>query len=81
MMTTPAEAKERHGKALLRLPNVIGLGVGPKMVHGKPTPVMALKVYVSRKVPKEQLKRDKCVPEDIEGVPTDVEEQTPLRAY
>ena len=80
-MTTPSEIKKRHGEALLRLPNVVGFGVGPKMVGGKPTDVMALKVYVSRKMPREELKADECVPEEIEGVPTDVEEQAPLRAY
>lgn len=63
------------------LPNVVGVGVGPKTVKGNPTGVMAIKVYVSRKLPKEELSESELVPEQIEGIPTDVEQQAPLRAY
>ena len=75
-----AGAKERHREELLGLPNVVGVGVGPKTVGGRPTNVMAIKVYVRRKVPEQELAEAELVPETIEGVPTDVEEQAPMRA-
>ena len=81
MDANPFELKQRHREALLALPNVKGVGVGPKIVNGKPTNVMAIKVYVQRKVPKEQLTEGECVPKEIEGIPIDVEEMAPMRAY
>ena len=64
---------ERHKQELLQLPNVLGVGVGPKVVAGDPTDQMAIKVFVSRKVPVEELKPDECVPASLDGFPTDVE--------
>lgn len=81
MPSDPIDVKRRHAEALLRLPNVVGVGVGPKVIAGHATPVMAIKVYVSQKVPRERLPPDACVPAQIEGVPTDVEVQSPLQAY
>ncbi|MET4698738.1 hypothetical protein ABIE65_001760 [Constrictibacter sp. MBR-5] len=59
---------QRHETALMQLPNVQGVGIGEK--GGKP----AIKVFVSRKVPKGSLAESDVVPTQIEGVPTDVEE-------
>ena len=81
MSANTFEVKARHREELLRFPNVRGVGVGPKIVNGKLTDVMAIKVYVHRKVAKEELAEGECVPKEVEGVPTDVEEQAPLRAY
>ncbi len=75
------EVKKRHRKMLLQLPNVVGIGVGPKIINGEPANVMAIKVYVRSKIPKEQLKEEQCVPKEIEGIPTDVEEQSPIHSY
>ena len=52
---------------LLKLPGVTGVDIGPKIVKGKKTNVMAIRVYVKkkRKVPG-------AIPKEIEGVPTDV---------
>lgn len=77
----PFEVKERHREVLSALSNVIGVGVGPKIVDGKPAKAIAIKVYVQRKVTKEQLAEGECVPEELEGVPTDVEEMGPISAY
>ena len=77
----PAEVKDRHRDRLLDLPNVVALGIGPKMVDAAPTATLAIKVYVSKKVPVEELADRDRIPRQIEGIPTDVEEQAPLRAY
>ena len=75
------EIKDRHRAHLMSLPNVTGVGVGPKVVKGVTTREMAIKVYVRRKVPKEQLAEGECIPDGIDGIPTDVEEMAPMRAH
>lgn len=80
MSSDPFEVKKRARDALMRLPNVVGVGVGPKLVDGKPVGEVAIKVYVRRKVPTESLLPEERVPNEIEGVPTDVEVQAPLQA-
>ncbi len=80
MIANANEVKQRHRETLFQYPNVVGVGVGPKLVQGKPTDVMAIKVYVRQKVAPEQLTPEECVPKEIEGIPTDVEIQAPLRA-
>ena len=79
-MTDILALKKQYRETLLRLPNVVGVGVGPKVVNGTPTAIMAIKVYVRSKVPKDRLGENECVPEEIDGIPTDVEVQAPLQA-
>ena len=81
MQPDPAAVKDRHRDRLLDLPNVVALGIGPKIVDAAPTATPATKVYVSKKVPVEELADKDRIPSQIEGIPTDVEEQAPLRAY
>lgn len=81
MQQDPFKVKEHNKEELLRLPNVVGVGVGPKVINDNPTSNLAIKVYVSRKLPKEKLSESDLVPERIEGIPTDVEQQAPMRAY
>ena len=75
------KVKERHREELLRLPNVTSVGVGAKVVAGEPKRVIAIKVYVAAKVPREQLTEAECVPKEVEGIPTDVEQLAPPKAY
>ncbi len=72
--------KKRHAARLRSLPNVIGLGVGPKVTDGITSNVLVVKVYVTRKVPEEQLEKSDRIPSELDGVKTDVEVQAPLRA-
>ncbi len=81
MNADPFKVKKHYRQSLLQLPNVVGVGVGPKMVAGKSTEAMAIKVYVNRKVPPENLKESEIIPQELDGIPTDVEEQAPMRAY
>lgn len=82
MKPDPFQVKKRCSKALRSLPNVVGIGVGPKEINGEPTNIMAIKVYVRSKVPKEQLAPGECVADEIEGIPTDIVEQpSPMHAY
>ncbi len=62
-------AKRGAERALLRIPGVIGVGIGWKYVAGKRTSRMAIRVYVQHKrdVPIEQM-----IPREIDGMPIDV---------
>ena len=58
----------RNEQALLRLPNVTGVGIGEK--DGREV----IKVFVTRKVPASELGRDELVPRSLESIDVDVEE-------
>ena len=64
--------KARHAAALLRYPNVRGLGVGFKVKGGKRINKLALRVYVTEKVPRRRLKPADRLPREIEGLAVDV---------
>ena len=72
--------KERHKQSLMDLPNVVGVGIGPKTRGGHATGETAVKVFVSRKVRREELAEEERIPERLEGFPTDVELMGPLTA-
>jgi hypothetical protein len=66
------EVKERVEASLLALPGVTGVDVGYKVVAGRKTDLLAIRVYVASKqdVPGEQQ-----IPAVIAGIPTDVIER------
>lgn len=55
-------------------PNVVGVGLGKKRVRGTETGDIAVKVYVKEKVHPLLVKDGEVIPDEIEGVPTDVEQ-------
>jgi hypothetical protein len=65
---------EREGIAPSTNPNVVGVGIGRKMVRGVATQDVALKVYVKQKVHPLLVRDGEVIPPEVEGVPTDVEE-------
>lgn len=64
----PAEAE------ILVKGNVNGMGFGYKTVKGKTTDKPCIKVYVTEKLPPEQVTVEDLVPQEFMGVPLDVEE-------
>ena len=60
------EAKEKHEAALLRLPNVVGVGLGTKAGRA------VITVLVTHKVSAAQLPPQATIPSVIEGYATDV---------
>jgi hypothetical protein len=61
-------AQQQHQDELLRLPNVVGVGIGEK--GGK----QVIKVLVTHKVPASALKPEEVIPKTVGGYATDVEE-------
>jgi hypothetical protein len=72
--------RQSHEAELLGKRNVIGLGVGLRQKEGKPTDQVALVVLVRRKLEASLLEPVDRIPEEIDGVPVDVQEVGDLRA-
>lgn len=71
---------ERHRDQLLRLPNVVGVGVGYKETGGQVTGQLSIAVLVERKLPMAQLAPRHVVPRAVDDVVTDVIETGKIRA-
>jgi len=65
--------KERHEERFLKLPGVTGIDVGFKYVAGRRTPEIAIRVMVEQK--KKTVTKEEKIPEEIDGVKTDVIER------
>jgi hypothetical protein len=61
--------------------NVVGVGIGEKVVDGRPTGVRALKFLVRMKYPPDQISPKNVLPDNVDGIPTDVEEVGLLRRF
>jgi hypothetical protein len=56
---------------------VHAVGVGRKIVNGKETNTLAIRLHVARKLPFSMLPKRSRLPKSIEGIPTDVIESPP----
>ena len=65
---------------LMRMANVVGVGIGLKQVGGEQTGEPAIVVSVTRKLPFSQLEPDDVIPRELDGVPVDVRVVGKLRA-
>jgi S1-C subfamily serine protease len=65
---------------ILGRPNVVGMGVGPKITGGQDTGRTCAKVLVSQKLPPELIASGDRVPDAVGGTATDVEEVGELLA-
>lgn len=80
---TPTEqaldAKRRHQVELMSKANVVGVGVGFELKGGQKTDTVAVVVMVRRKLPLAQLAPQDVLPEELDGVPVDVQEVGEIR--
>jgi hypothetical protein len=70
---TITRVKRDATERLLAIPNVVAVGIGPKMVGGRATGEPAIRVFVRRKLPADQVPADELIPPTIDGVLTDVD--------
>jgi hypothetical protein len=61
--------------------NVVGVGIGEKIVDDKPTGIMAVKFFVCVKYPEHELTKKTLLPKSIHGLPVDVEESGLFRRF
>lgn len=57
--------------------NVHAVGVGKKIVEGKVTDARAVRIYVAQKIDLSLLSKKDRLPEEIDGIPTDIIETPP----
>ncbi len=72
--------KSAHEAELMRKANVVGVGIGLRQRNGRYTGELALVVSVTHKVPLEELDPWDVIPQEIDGVPVDVQAVGTLRA-
>ena len=72
--------KRRHERLLMRMKNVVAVGVGYRQVGGQETDEVAIIVSVSLKLPPAELRPGEGIPHRLEGVPVDVVEVGTLHA-
>ncbi|MBK8902732.1 MAG: hypothetical protein IPM53_16200 [Anaerolineaceae bacterium] len=83
-MATLAEvraAKAVHTAALMDRPNVVGVGIGRRIVGNVQTDQLCLSVLVADKIAVEGLAAEALVPSQLGDVPTDVVQVGVLRAH
>jgi hypothetical protein len=68
MEMTIEDVKMKHEERLMMLPNVTGIGIGEKAGQ------VVIKVFVTHRVPKSELKPAEVVPKTLDGYQTSVEE-------
>jgi hypothetical protein len=61
--------------------NVVGVGIGEKLVNDRPTGVRCLKFLVRAKYPESQMSDRHLLPKAVDGIPTDVEEVGLFRKF
>ena len=68
---------EKYRSQLENLENVVAIGIGDKQRAGQSLDRPCIKVYVSQKVPEDQLPQDQIIPKELDSCETDVEEMEP----
>lgn len=78
MQESPTElalaVMQRYRDDLLRMANVVGVGVGLRSVGGAQTGEPAVVVMVTHKVPRNRLRPQDVIPRELDGAPVDVQE-------
>lgn len=72
--------KEKFETELLKLENVVGVGIGLRKRDGIYTDEVALVVMVKKKVAEIELAQANLIPQELEGVKVDVQEIGEVRA-
>jgi hypothetical protein len=72
--------KEKFETELLKLENVVGVGIGLRKKDGIYTDEVALVVMVKKKVLEIELTQADLIPQELEGVEVDVQEIGEVRA-
>ena len=69
-----SEVQAKYIDELMRVPNVVGVGIGMRQYDGKYTDEMCLVVMVDKKLPIAQLEATSILPSELDGVCIDVQE-------
>lgn len=72
-MAKAALVQAKYTDDLMKLPHVVGVGLGMAQKDGQPTGEVALVVMVDEKVPEVLLPQEDMIPPQLEGVRVDVQ--------
>jgi hypothetical protein len=75
------EIKRAAQGRLLAIPGVHAVGIGSKIIAGKRTDEPAIMVFVEKKRPLSELRPEEVIPEEIDGIKTDVYESEVPRIH
>jgi hypothetical protein len=81
-LTTYAQIKgikNKYVDSIIKKTNVVGVGIGRKIVGGEVTAELCIKVYVESKTAMSRLSPDTIIPATIESIKTDVVEVGRIR--
>jgi hypothetical protein len=73
-MANQRDVLRKHAEELLSKPGVYAVGLGEKVSKGKRTGKKALICSIKQKKPMAQLTQEELIPQDVDGVPTDIVE-------
>lgn len=76
-----SRVKKRHEAEILAKKNVVGLGIGFRQRGGETSDELGLVVFVSKKLPDEAVSPEDRIPAFLDGVPVDVQEVGPIKAF
>jgi hypothetical protein len=76
-----SRVKTSHEQELMRKANVVGVGIGLRKRGGEYIDEPVIVVSVTRKVPRSMLDTDDVIPQELEGVPVDVQAIGEPRAF
>ena len=69
-----SEVQAKYASELMNKPHVVGVAVGYTTQQGVSSSDIGVIVMVDQKVPADQLAPDDLIPNELEGVPVDVQE-------
>ncbi|MBI5670991.1 MAG: hypothetical protein HZC41_23605 [Chloroflexi bacterium] len=72
-MAKAALVQAKYTDELMKLPHVVGVGLGVAKKEGQPTGEVALVVMVDEKVPEILLPQEAIIPSQLDGVRVDVQ--------
>jgi hypothetical protein len=73
--------KAKHESALMRKPNVVGVGIGFRKRRGEMTDEATIVVSVTHKVPRSALDPEDVIPGELDGVPVDIQTVGKLQVF
>jgi hypothetical protein len=73
-MANQRDILRKHADELLSKPGVYAVGLGEKVSKGKRTGKKALICSIKQKKPLAQLTNEELIPQDVDGIPTDIVE-------
>jgi len=79
--TEVLQAKEFYKETLIAIPNVVGVGTGYKVRRGQRTDELCIVVLVQEKIPEAGLEVSGLIPQEVDGIMTDVIQVGELRAF